>query len=71
MWTLVILLPLTWSLPQSQENKLEKNKDFVIGSSCAVEAFSPQGKLDLSKLDGWVDFVIIRRSSIFQVLKLL
>ena len=39
-------------LPQSQENKLEKNENFVIGSSCAVEAFSSQGKLDLSKLEG-------------------
>ena len=52
MWTLVLLLPLVLGLPQSEENKLEKNEDFVIGSSCAVEAFSPAGKLDLSKLKG-------------------
>ena len=52
MRTLLILLPLALGLPQSQRNKLEKNEDFVIGSSCAVEAFSPQGKLDLSKLEG-------------------
>ena len=53
MWTLVILLPLAVGLPQSQlELKLEKSEDFVIGSSCAVEAFSPQGNLDLSKLEG-------------------
>ena len=53
MWTFVILLPLALGLPQSElELKLEKNEDFVIGSSCAVEAFSAQGKLDLSKLEG-------------------
>ena len=52
MWTLVLLLPIALGLPQSEENKLEKNEDFVIGSSCAVEAFSPAGKLDLSKLEG-------------------
>ena len=54
MWTLVILLPLALGFPQSEGRniKLEKNEDFVIGSSCAVEAFSPQGKLDVSKLDG-------------------
>ena len=53
MWTLVILLPLAVGLPQSQlELKLEKSEDFVIGSSCAVEAFSPEGNLDLSKLEG-------------------
>merc|ERR1712037_1078702 len=43
MWTLVILLSLAVGLPQSQlELKLEKSEDFVIGSSCAVEAFSPR-----------------------------
>ena len=52
MWTLVLLLPLVLGLPQAEENKLEKNEDFVIGSSCAVEAFSPAGKLDLTKLEG-------------------
>ena len=50
MWTL--LLSLALGLAQSLESQLEKNEDFVIGSSCAVEAFSRQGKLDLSKLEG-------------------
>ena len=49
MWT--FLLSLALGLAQSLESQLE-NEDFVIGSSCAVEAFSRQGKLDLSKLEG-------------------
>merc|ERR1712223_822848 len=51
MWTFVILL-LTLGLAQSQKKNLEDFEDFVIGSCCGVEAFYPDGKLEVTKLEG-------------------
>ena len=53
MWTFVVLL-MTLGLAQSQKKNLEDFEDFVIGSCCGVEAFYPDGKLDVTKLEGWV-----------------
>ena len=51
MWTFVILL-LTLGLARSQKKNLEDFEDFVIGSCCGVEAFYPDGKLEVTKLEG-------------------
>ena len=44
MQLLLLLLPLALARPQSQLKLLETNEDFVLGSSCAVEAVSSDGE---------------------------
>ena len=51
---LLLLLPLalTLALPaQDPLVQLESNQDFVIGSSCTIEAFDDQENLDEGKLE--------------------
>ena len=48
---LLLLLPLALALPaQDPLVQLESNQDFVIGSSCTIEAFDDQENLDEGKL---------------------
>ena len=52
MKTLYLLLPLAFALPaQDQLVQLESNEDFVIGSSCTIEAIDEDGNLDEASLD--------------------
>ena len=49
---LLLLLPLALALPaQDPLVLLESNQDFVIGSSCTIEAFDDQENLDEGKLE--------------------
>ena len=49
---LLLLLPLALALPvQDPLVQLESNQDFVIGSSCTIEAFDDQENLDEGKLE--------------------
>merc|ERR1712001_682999 len=49
---LLLLLPLAFALPaQDQLVQLETNEDFVIGSSCTIEALDEDGNLDEATLD--------------------
>merc|ERR1712088_365825 len=47
---LVLLFPLAFALPaQDQLAQLETNEDFVIGSSCTIEAIDGDDTLDAAK----------------------
>merc|ERR1712228_905781 len=47
---LLLLLPLAFALPaQDPLVQLESNEDFVIGSSCTIEALDEAGTLDTAK----------------------
>ena len=49
---LLLLLPLALALPaQDPLVQLESNQDFVIGSSCTIEAFDDEENLDEGKLE--------------------
>ena len=49
---LLLLLPLALALPaQDPLVQLESNQDFVIGSSCTIEAFDDEENLDEEKLE--------------------
>merc|ERR1711971_922580 len=53
MKTLLLLLPLAFALPAQDPLlvQLESNEDFVIGSSCTIEALDGDGNLDEATLE--------------------